>query len=169
MRIAQQVAGGETVVNMFAGVGCFSLIMVKHSNPLRVYSIDVNPAAAQFMRENTRLNEAYGVVVPILGDAKKIVEQRLHGIADRVLMPLPEKAFEYLPYALLALKRTRGLVHYYDFEHAKKDESPVEKVKAKVTKRLESLGVAFDFSFGRVARSTGPNWYHVVLDISITH
>jgi len=52
------------------------------------------------------LNEAYGVVVPILGDAKKIVEQRLHGIADMVLMPLPEKAFEYLPYALLALKRT---------------------------------------------------------------
>jgi len=44
-----------------------------------------------------------------------------------------------------------------------------KKSRQKLTKRLESLGVAFDFSFGRVARSTGPNWYHVVLDISITH
>ncbi|OGD44734.1 hypothetical protein A3K79_02845 [Candidatus Bathyarchaeota archaeon RBG_13_46_16b] len=155
---------------MFAGgVDCFSLIMVKHSNPSRVYSIDVNPAAAHSMRENTRLNEAYGVVVPILGDPKKIVEQRLHGIADRVLMPLPEKAFEYLPCALLALKKTGGLVHYYDFKHAKKDASPVEKVRTKLTKRLEGWGVAFDFSFGRVARPTGPNWYQVVLDISVKH
>jgi len=143
--------------------------MVKHSNPSRVYSIDVNPAAVHFMRENTRINEAYGVVVPMLGDAKKVVEERLHGIADMVLMPLPEKAFEYLPHVLLAIKKTGGLVHYYDFEHAKKGENSVEKVRTKVTKRLESLGVAFDFSFGRVVRPTGPNWYQVVLDISIKH
>jgi tRNA G37 N-methylase Trm5 len=60
-------------------------------------------------------------------------------------------------------------VHYYDFEHAKKGENSVEKVRTKVTKRLESLGVAFDFSSGRVVRPTGPNWYQVVLDISIKH
>jgi len=156
-------------VNMFAGGGLFLFDHGKHSNPLRVYSIDVNPAAVHFMRENIRINEAYGVVVPMLGDAKKVVEERLRGIADRVLMPLPEKAFEYIPHVLLAIKRTGGLVHYYDFEHAKKGENSVEKVRAKVTKRFESLGVAFDFSFGRVVRPTGSNWYHVVLDISITH
>jgi len=154
---------------MFAGGGLFLFDHGKHSNPLRVYSIDVNPAAVHFMRENIRINEAYGVVVPMLGDAKKVVEERLRGIADRVLMPLPEKAFEYIPHVLLAIKRTGGLVHYYDFEHAKKGENSVEKVRAKVTKRFESLGVAFDFSFGRVVRPTGSNWYHVVLDISITH
>lgn len=156
-------------MNMFAGGGLFLFDHGKHSNPLRVYSIDVNPAAVHFMRENIRINEAYGVVVPMLGDAKKVVEERLRGIADRVLMPLPEKAFEYIPHVLLAIKRTGGLVHYYDFEHAKKGENSVEKVRAKVTKRFESLGVAFDFSFGRVVRPTGSNWYHVVLDISITH
>jgi tRNA (guanine37-N1)-methyltransferase len=166
MRIARQVGNGEIVVNMFAGVGCFSIIIAKHSNVEKVYSIDVNPAAFQYMQENVRLNRVYGKVVPLFGDAKEIIEERLCHVADRVLMPLPEKALEYLPYALLALKNV-GLIHYYDFEHAKKGENPVEKVKLKVAEKLKSLSVAFDFVFGRVVRSTGPNWYQVALDITV--
>ena len=87
--------------------------------------------------------------------------------ADRVVMPLPEKAYEYLDYALLALKPTGGWIHYYDFEHASKKENPVEKVKAKVAEKLQKLGVDFVVKFGRVVRNTGPNWYQVVLDIQI--
>lgn len=166
MRIAKQVGDGEVVVNMFAGVGCFSIVIAKHANAGKVYSVDVNPTAFQYMQENVRLNRVYGKVIPILGDAKEVIERRLWRVADRVLMPLPEKAFEYLPYALLALKNV-GLIHYYDFEHARKDENPIEKVKLKVAEKLEGLGVAFDFVFGRVVRSTGPNWYQVVLDMAV--
>jgi tRNA (guanine37-N1)-methyltransferase len=133
-----------------------------------VFSIDVNPAAIQFMRENIRLNRVYGKVIPLLGDSKAIIEHRLQHAADRVLMPLPEKAFEYLPCAVSALKTSGGLLHYYDFEHAKKTENPVEKAKLKVTEKLSSLNVAFEFPFSRVVRTTGPNWYQVVLDIHIT-
>jgi tRNA (guanine37-N1)-methyltransferase len=118
------------------------------------------------MQENVRLNRVYGKVIPLLGDAKEVIEKRLCHVADRVLMPLPEKALEYLPYALLALKKA-GLIHHYAFEHARKDENPIEKVKLKVAEKLKSLGVAFDFSLGRIVRSTGPNWYQIVLDIAI--
>ena len=168
MRVARQVANGEIVVNMFAGVGCFSFLIAKHSKPSKVYSIDVNPAAVQFMRENVRLNGAYGVVVPMIGDSKNIIEKGLQGIADRVLMPLPEKAFEYLPVALSTLKKTGGLVHYYDFEHAKR-EDPVEKTRAKVAGKLDCMNTVIEFPYGGVVRSTGPNWYQVVLDILIRH
>ena len=152
---------------MLAGVGCFSIVIAKHSNAKKVHSIDVNHAAFQYMRENVRLNGVYGRVIPIRGDAKEVIEKRLCHVADRVLMPLPEKAFKYLPYALLALKKAGGWVHYYVFEHSKKDENPVEKVKLKVTEKLESSSVAFEIPFGRVVRTTGPNWYQVVLDIVI--
>jgi len=165
MRIAKQVRNGEFIVNMFAGVGCFSIVIAKHSNAEKVYSIDINPAANQNMQENVRLNRVYGKVIPILGDAKDVIEKRLCHVADRVLMPLPEKAFEYLPYALLTLKKACGWIHYYDFEHAKKNENPIEKVKLKVAEKLGSLGVAFEIPFGRVIRTTGPNWYQIVLDI----
>jgi tRNA (guanine37-N1)-methyltransferase len=167
-RIAKLVKPNETVVNMFAGVGCFSITIAKHVNTAKVFSIDVNPSAVQFMRENIRLNRVYGKVIPLLGDSKTIVKRRLQHAADRVLMPLPEKAFEYLPSAISALKTSGGWIHYYDFEHAEKTENPVEKTKLKVTEKLTSLNVAFEFSFSRVVRTTGPNWYQVVLDIHIT-
>jgi tRNA (guanine37-N1)-methyltransferase len=167
MRIAKQVTCGETIMNLFAGVGCFSLVIANHSNPFRVYSIDINPEAVHFMQDNVRINNAYGVVIPLLGDAQKIIKEKLQGVADRVLMPLPEKAFRYLPHALLSLKKTGGLIHYYDFEHAKRGENPVEKVKSKVAEGLNNLDVLFDFHYGRVVRSTGPNLHQVVLDISI--
>jgi tRNA (guanine37-N1)-methyltransferase len=165
MRVAKLVGNGEVVVNMFAGVGCFSIIIAKHSKAGMVYSIDINPAAVQFMWENIKLNRVQGKVFPLEGDAKNIILERLQGVADRVLMPLPEKALEYLPYAFSALKNGWGWIHYYDFEHAVKGENPVEKVKAKVAAKLEELGVNFDISFSRIIRSTGPNWYQLVLDI----
>jgi tRNA (guanine37-N1)-methyltransferase len=167
MRIARQVGSGEVVVNMFAGVGCFSILVAKHSDAEKVYSIDVNPVAVRYMRENVRLNGVYGRVIPVLGDAKDVIWRKLGHVAERVLMPLPEKALEYLPSATLALARKEGRIHYYDFEHANKGVDVVQKVKAKVAEKLENLGIAFDFALGRVVRSTGPHWYQVVLDIDI--
>ncbi|UCF44940.1 MAG: class I SAM-dependent methyltransferase family protein [Candidatus Bathyarchaeota archaeon] len=169
MRIAGIVKPNETVVNMFAGVGCFSIIIAKHANVAKVLSIDVNPMAIQFMHENIRLNRVYNKVIPILGDSKEIVNSQLHGLSDRVLMPLPEKAFEYLHFAVSALKASGGWVHYYDFEHAEKTEKPFEKTKLKVAEKLASLDLAFKLPFSRVVRSIGPNWYQVALDIHITH
>lgn len=168
MRIAQTVKDGEVVVNMFAGVGCYSILIAKKSNVRKVYSIDINPIAVEYMKKNVRMNGVFGKVIPILGDAKDIIEKRLRHVADRVLMPLPEKALEYLPYALLALKESGGPVHYYDFVHAKKTEDPTEKVRLKVTEKLLTLGASFDTFYGRVVRETGPNWYQIALDIQIS-
>ena len=164
MRIAKQVKNSEVIVNMFAGVGCFSIIIAKHSNAEKVYSIDINPMAIQNMQKNARLNRLYEKVVPILGDAKDIVKERLCHTADRVLMPLPEKALEYLSYAALGLKEAGGRIHYYDFEHAK-NENPILKSRLKVARKLESLGAEFQIPYGRVVRTTGPNWYQIALDI----
>ena len=168
LRLASLVKPRETVVNMFAGVGCFSIIIAKHISTARVFSIDVNPAAIQFMHENVRLNRVYGQVIPLLGDSKTIVESRLRDAADRILMPLPEKALEYLPIAVSALKPTGGWIHYYDFEHATKGEDPIEKTKMRVVTKLAELCVTFEIPFSRIVRTVGPNWHQVVLDIHVT-
>lgn len=167
MRIAKKVKPDETVVNMFAGVGCFSIMIAKYANPAKVFSIDVNPVAIRFMQENIRLNRVYGKIMPLLGDSKKLIHSRLQRVADRVLMPLPEKALGYLPCALSALKASGGWIHYYGLEHAKKTESPAEKVKLKVAEALDVLGVDFEVPFVRVVRSTGPNWFQLVADIHV--
>lgn len=167
-RISCLVESGEVVVNMFAGVGCFSILIAKKVIDVMVYSIDINPTAFAYMQENVMINLVFNRVFPLLGDSKEIVNAQLQGVADRILMPLPELGLEYLPYALKALKSTGGWIHYFDFEHAAKDEDPIEKTCKKVTARLNCLGVGYNIFFSRIIRSTGPNWYQTVLDIQIT-
>jgi len=166
-RVASLVQPHEVVVNMFGGVGCFSIVMARHSDLAKVFSIDLNPFAVEFMRKNVRLNRVQGRVSPLYGDSAVLIRERLSHVADRVLMPLPEKAYEYLDCALFALKPNGGWIHYYDFVHAGKDEEPVEKVRDKVAAKLSELKMNYAVPFGRVVRATGPNWYQVVLDIFI--
>jgi tRNA (guanine37-N1)-methyltransferase len=166
-RIADIVTSNEIVINMFAGVGCFSIFIAKNHPQASVYSIDLNSEAIEFTKENINLNKVCANVIPLLGDSKDLIQNTLTGIADRVLMPLPEKALEYLPYSLLALKKSGGWVHYYDFQHAKGEENPVDKTKKKLTQRLNELGAKYCFTNSRVIRRTGPNWYQTVIDIKV--
>jgi len=166
-RVASLVKPGEVVVNMFAGVGCFSIIIAKHSGASVVYSIDLNPDAYKYMVENIKLNRVEGRVHALLGDAKEVIKRGLLGVADRVLMPLPEKAYEYLEYAVEALKPGVGYIHYYDFVHVDRGEKPIEKVWGKVERRLQELGAPSRLVFGRVVRSVGPRWCQVVLDVEV--
>jgi tRNA (guanine37-N1)-methyltransferase len=166
-RISSLVASEEVVVNMFSGVGCFSILIAKKAPDSKVYSIDINPTAYDCMQENVRLNRVFNRVIPMLGDSKEIIQSQLRGVADRVLMPLPEKALEYLPIALSALKKAGGWIHFYDFQHAIDDEDPIEKTKLNVARKLESLDVRYLVAYSRIVRSVGPNWYQTVLDIHV--
>lgn len=166
LRVAKLVQPREYVVNMFAGVGCFSIAIANHSKPLKVYSVDINPIAIKYLQENIRLNKREKTVIPLLGDAKKLIEEKLQKIFDRVIMPLPEKAYEYLTFAISALKPSGGWINYYDFEYAKKNEDPIEKTIKKVSKKIKLI-TDFEIKYGRIVRSIGPGWYQIVLDIYI--
>jgi tRNA (guanine37-N1)-methyltransferase len=167
-RIATMIKPQENIVNMFAGAGCFSILIAKKANPAKVYSIDINPAAILYMKENIRLNRVCDRVISLQGDAKEIINGRLQSMADRVLMPLPEKALQYLTCAVSALKGSGGWIHYYDFAHATKTENSVEKTKLKAAEELNRLNVEFSFPSSRVIRTIGPNWHQVVLDIKVS-
>ncbi|MCW3981410.1 MAG: class I SAM-dependent methyltransferase family protein [Candidatus Bathyarchaeota archaeon] len=167
IRIAKLIKDNEIIVNMYAGVGCYSITIAKHSKAAKIYSIDINPIAVRYMRENVLLNRIVGRVFPIEGDANEIVEEALRRIADRTLMPLPERAYSYLDHALSSIKPRGGWIHYYDFQHANKMEDPVEKGKARVAEKLREKNIDFELSLGRIVRQTGPNWYQVALDIQI--
>jgi tRNA (guanine37-N1)-methyltransferase len=117
------------------------------------------------MRENAILNKVKKKLQVRQGDAREIIMTELIGEADRVIMPLPEKAFEYLEAAVRALKPSGGIIHYYDFVHSSMRNDPRVSVKARVEEKLSQLAKEHSVRFSRVVRSVGPNWYQVVLDI----
>jgi len=163
IRISRKVEHGETVVNMFAGVGSFSILIAKHQPSSTIYSIDINPDAYNLMLENIKLNKVSNRVIPLLGDARVIIEDSLKEVADRVLMPLPEKAIDYIDAALMALK-PKGVIHYYTHVHASKDEDPIEKAVREVNGRLKTNYTILE---SKIVREVGPRWHQLVLDLLI--
>ena len=111
MRIASQVKEGERVLVMFAGIGPYAILIAKSARPKEVYALELNPSAVEYMKENIKLNKV--AVNAILGDAG--VEAGKHGLFDRIIMPLPKDAGNFLDKALPALK-SGGIVNYYTFK-----------------------------------------------------
>jgi len=115
MRIAQQVIPDEIIVDMFAGVGPYSILIAKLQPKSTIYSVDINPAAVKYLRENAFANGVADRVIPMEGDVKELARKDLHGLANRVIMNLPSEAVNYLPAASQILKDEGGMVHFYSF------------------------------------------------------
>ncbi|MEM3148481.1 MAG: class I SAM-dependent methyltransferase family protein [Candidatus Jordarchaeales archaeon] len=160
-RVASQVKDGEVVLNMFSGVGGFSIPMAKRANCI-VYSVDINPYAIKYLEENAKLNRVEGKVIPVLGDAASFTPP---SPVDRILMPLPLKAYDYLEHAVKTIKNG-GTIHYYDVV-VEKGENPIEELKRKVTGRLRELGVNTDVVYSRRMRSIAPRRSLAVLDVKV--
>ena len=122
--VARQVKPGEVVIDMFAGIGPFSIMIAKTHSPKAIYAIDMNPEAIAYMKENILLNKVQNVV-PVEGDAR----ERIGTLepADRIIMNLPHDAHGFVADALKALK-PGGIIHYYEIM-----EEP------QVTQRLEEI------------------------------
>lgn len=167
IRIARLVREGEVVLNMFAGAGLFSIIIAKHAKPRRVYSIDINPYAYQYMIENIKLNGVEDVVIPIHGDAKEVIEDKLLDTSDRVLMPYPELALDYLPFAIKALSGRKGFIHVYLHVHTSKGEHWRDKSIQIIRFNLDKTVYSYELIGVRKIRNVGPRTHQVVVDVYI--
>jgi len=157
----------EKVLNMFSGVGCFSVMIAKKAGRTHVYSVDLNPHTIRYQLRNIRMNNVKGAVTAIFGESKRVAESFFRGRLHRVLMPLPEKSYDYLGSAVASIRSEGGTVHYYDFTHARSCEDPVRKVAEKVALNPDIQSRRVTLECGRVVRSTGPNWYQVALDLRV--
>ncbi|QGA80804.1 class I SAM-dependent methyltransferase [Candidatus Nanohalobium constans] len=131
-RVVDQIEDGEKVLVMFSGVGPFAIMAAKLANPEKVVAVEKNPVAADYLKENIELNDVGDVVEGHEGDVQDIVPD-LDEEFDRVIMPLPEKADNYLGSTKSILHRG-STVHLYTFrlgieesEYAEFETDKIEK------------------------------------------
>ena len=161
-RIANLTHDGEIIINMFGGIGMFSILAAKISK-CTVYNIDINPNASLLCEKNIKLNKLKGKVISLNGDSVKIIQDKLQDSADRVLMLLPERSDEFLPDAVLATKNN-GIIHYYSHIHAeKKQYAP----KLSEEHYLNTSKVKSKILNSRIVRPIGPRFYQTVVDVQI--
>jgi tRNA (guanine37-N1)-methyltransferase len=164
-RVASAVKEGETVVDLFAGVGPFAIPIAKKHENVRVYAIDLNPDAITLLKRNVAVNRAEKQVVPIFGDARQVVREQLSGKADRVIMNLPETALEFVDVACEALKSEGGILHYYGFE---KDSDLLEAAKVRLTEAVNRNNRQVkNVILAKTVRQVAPYAWQVVVDTEI--
>lgn len=139
LRIAKAIKNNETVMVMFAGVCPFSVNIAKQQPKVkRIISIELNPDAVYYMKENIKLNKLQGKIIPVDGDVKKECK-KWYGKCDRVIMPLPHESWKFVSYAVNSLK-SNGYIHLYFFDSDKKVEKNVykkiEKLKSKSKRKI---------------------------------
>ncbi len=158
-RVPPLVKKGETVVDMFAGIGYFSIPVARHSQAARVYSIEKNPESMALLRENIRLNRVEKRVVPILGDCREV---NLGEVADRVVMGYLPRTRSYLSCALKSLKPEGGVIHYHDtFHESEIWERPLDILEVEGFKRGFELK---KMTYKSKVKEYAPGIYHVVMD-----
>jgi len=165
LRIANLVGENEAIVNMFAGIGTFSIIIAKKRKTTINYAIDLNPEAYEMILKNAFTNKVDDRVIAFLGDAARIIDHKLLSCADRVLMPYPERTLEYFPSAVKALKENGGIIHIY--LHVK--SKPIDET---IQEALSTLTLPYNFKIssiqGKVVRDVGPRMEQVVLDLRLS-
>lgn len=166
LRIAKLTEPNEVIVNMFGGVGTFSIIISRYNKSAKVYSIDSNPIAVDMCRQNIEINKLTGNVFPVLGDAEQEIHKGLKGIAKRVLMPLPEKAKDFVDAAVSSLENGSGMIHYFCHVGADNKKNAIQNG---IMDTSESFS-KFDHTIRnvRVVREVGPRFYQIVSDVMVT-
>jgi len=165
-RMARIARPGETVVDLFAGIGYFSIPIAVHGQPSRVVSCEVNPTAFHYLQENIRLNRA-GAVEARLGDCREVAPA---GVADRVIMG-HFGSVGYLPVAFRAMKDL-ATIHLHALLRRPAGEGPVAAPAAgapdplfdRIRMEAESSGFRVDSLTMRRVKSYGPHRVHVVVD-----
>ncbi|KKN28103.1 hypothetical protein LCGC14_0857710 [marine sediment metagenome] len=155
----------ETIVDMFAGIGYFSLPIGKHSQPEKIYSIEFNAVSYKYLVENIKINHLEQKIIPIKGDCKEeVLKLSKFGIrADRVIMGVFPAPKNFIKEALSLTKDVGTFFHYEGIAEKEKyislfkDFAEIAE-KNKYKCELESY---------RFVKSYGPNLYHIVLDILV--
>jgi len=163
--LATLVKENEVIVDMFAGIGYFSLPIAKHSKPKIIYSIELNLESFRFLTENIKINHLDDIIVPINGDSKsEVIKLSKSGVrADRVIMGVFPAPKDFIKEALTLIKESGTTFHYEGV--ATKDN--YLNLFNEFKEIAETSNYICKLLSKRFVKSYGPHLYHVVVDILV--
>jgi len=137
-RIAQLIKTPEDVLVMFSGYAPYVCVIAKNSPAHHVDGVEINPDGHSYAEQNLIINKLKNASV-FVGDAREVVP-KLGKKYDRILMPLPKSAADYLDIALDAAKKG-AIIHFYDFQKEGEFDRSVEKIAIACKKAGKSCEV----------------------------
>ncbi len=155
-RMGQLDCRGETVVDMFAGIGYFALPLARFAYPRRLFACEKNPDSYEFLVKNVVLNGVGDRVIPILTDNRSLPGR---AFADRILMGYVQATSEFIPKAL-ELAKPGCIIHYHDTFPEGKQEESVDAAFSRYRGSYEVIAI-------REVKSFAPGVSHYVADVRV--
>jgi tRNA (guanine37-N1)-methyltransferase len=127
-KVSSKVGVGERVLVMFSGIGPFAICIAKRVPTAYCVAVELNPDAHMYCLENIRLNKVQDHVRAFSGDVREVCPPFGERF-DRVLMPLPKGAYEFLDVAMPMVK-PGGVLHFYHWASRDDPFSEGERILA---------------------------------------
>ncbi len=129
-RIAKKVRKNEKILVMFSGCCVYPLVIAKNTKAGEIYGIEINPIAHKYALENIKPNKINNINL-FLGDVKRVLP-KIKEKFDRIIMPLPKGAENFLSLALDKIRKN-GIIHFYSFA----EENNYGNIKKIINKECE--------------------------------
>jgi len=162
IRMANISKPDEVVVDLFAGIGYFSLPIAVHSKPKLIYAVEKNPIAYDFLCKNISLNNVADIVEPIKGDNRDAAPEN---VADRVIMGYFGATIRFLPTAFRCLRNTSGMIHFQD--KFPDDDVPTLPMQH-INNEARRFGLIVDLVKHMKVKSFAPGISHYVFDLEVS-
>ena len=160
LRIAKKVKKGEKILVMFGGVAPFPVVIARKTSANKIYSVELNKKAHEYAIKNIMLNKVENRIVPVFGDVREVCPV-LGEKFDRILIPLPERAYEFLDLAFSCSKKGT-IIHLYGISEEKNLFKDLEE-------KIKTIpeGVKYKIIEKRKVLPYGPRKWKVCLDIKV--
>jgi len=160
-RVVSQIEEDEKVLVMFAGVGPFAIMAARNRNPEKVAAVEKNADAVDYMKDNVELNNVEDTVEVFEGDVNDVIPEL--GDFDRIFMPLPGTANEFLDIAFENVEK-EGFIHYYRFLEDGNWDDLIEEIE----RGSDRAGRNYEIEDRVVCGHKGPGVDRVCIDIHLT-
>jgi tRNA (guanine37-N1)-methyltransferase len=159
-RVNKLIKKGEDVLVMFSGCGPYTCNISKNTEAKSITGVEINPEGHKYAEINKQKNKLNNIS-NYNGDAKEILP-KLEKNFDRIIMPLPKSAADFLNVAISKAKKG-CIFHFYDFRIEGEEQKSVDDIKEACEKAKRESKV---LDIVKCCQS-GPKEYRICVDFLI--
>lgn len=152
VRMGQLDCSNEVVVDLFAGIGYFTLPLLVHGSAALVYACEWNEEAIKALKKNLKLNQVDPCRCTIVEGDNRI--NRPAGVAHRVILGYLPTSYDWLTTAYECIDKKQGaILHCHDLVECK----PASNSSSSPLKDIESSSKSFKPSPSRATKPAHTN------------